>query len=106
MDKIDIKLVTAEKVFYSSQADMVVVPGAGGDFGVLKDHSHMISTIRPGVVSLHNDESVENIFVSGGFAEVTGEGCTILADDANKIGDASEEEIEKMINEATFGEDN
>jgi F-type H+-transporting ATPase subunit epsilon len=52
---------------------------------VLPGHSLLISTVRPGVIDVYNDEQTqitERIFVSGGFAEVTPERCTVLADEA------------------------
>ena len=98
--KINVELVTPEKLFFSQDADMIVVPGAEGDFGVLPNHSPMISTIRPGVVKLENDGKSEKVFVSGGFAEVTGERCTIIAEEAQDANSLSDEKIEKLVQEA------
>jgi len=62
---------------------MVVVPGSEGNFGVLAGHSLLISTVRPGVIDVYEGSEIsERIFVSGGFAEVTAERCTVLADEA------------------------
>ena len=63
--------------------EMVVVPGTEGNFGVLAGHSPLISTIRPGTIDIYEGRTVtERIFVVGGIAEVTPEGCTVLADEA------------------------
>ena len=62
---------------------MVVVPGSEGDFGVLHGHAPLISTVRPGVLEVFQGNKVEQRFlVVGGFAEVTPERCTVLADEA------------------------
>lgn len=98
--KINVELVTPEELVFSSSADMVVVPGGDGDFGVLEGHSPMISTIRPGVVSLYDGEKKKDIFISGGFAEVTGERCTILATKSVDVSGLGEEKIKQMIEEA------
>ena len=63
-------------------------PGAEGDFGVLKGHAPLISRVRPGVIDVHDGGAVaERLFVSGGFAEVSGERCTVLADSATPLAD-------------------
>jgi F-type H+-transporting ATPase subunit epsilon len=76
-------LVSPEKLLLSEAVSMVVVPGTEGNFGVLPGHALFISTVRPGVVDVYQDGKIsERIFVSGGFAEVTPERCTVLADEA------------------------
>jgi F-type H+-transporting ATPase subunit epsilon len=84
-DKVQFELVSPEKLLLSEAVAMVVVPGGEGNFGVLPGHSLLISTVRPGVIDVYSDEQTqisERIFVSGGFAEVTPERCTVLADEA------------------------
>ena len=84
-DKTQFELVSPERLVRSDAVAMVVVPGAEGDFGVLPGHSLLISTIRPGVIDVYADDRTvvsDRIFISGGFAEVTPERCTVLADEA------------------------
>jgi F-type H+-transporting ATPase subunit epsilon len=82
-EKLQFELVSPERLLLSEQVHMVIVPGSEGNFGVLPGHALFISTVRPGVIDVYEDESVtERIFVSGGFAEVTPERCTVLADEA------------------------
>ena len=84
-DKLQFELVSPEKLLLSEAVAMVVVPGGEGNFGVLPGHSLLISTVRPGVIDVYGDEPTrvsERIFVAGGFAEVTPERCTVLADEA------------------------
>jgi F-type H+-transporting ATPase subunit epsilon len=82
-DKVQFELVSPEKLLLSEAVDMVVVPGTEGNFGVLAGHSLLISTVRPGVIDVYEGNEIsERIFVSGGFAEVTAERCTVLADEA------------------------
>lgn len=84
-DKVQFELVSPEKLLLSEAVAMVVVPGGEGNFGVLPGHSLLISTVRPGIIDVYSDEQTqisERIFVSGGFAEVTPERCTVLADEA------------------------
>ncbi len=59
---------------------MVVVPGTEGDFGVLPGHAPLISSIRPGVITIDTaDGKQRKIAVTGGIAEVVPERCTVLA---------------------------
>jgi F-type H+-transporting ATPase subunit epsilon len=82
-ERVEFELVTPERLVLSRGVDMVVVPGAEGDFGVLPRHTPMISTLRPGVLRVYEGGSVsEETFVAGGFAEVTLARCTVLADQA------------------------
>ena len=82
-EKAQFELVSPEKLLLSEAVDMVVVPGTEGNFGVLAGHSLLISTVRPGVIDVYEGSEIsERIFVSGGFAEVTAERCTVLADEA------------------------
>ena len=87
-EKLQFELVSPEKLLLSEAVAMVVVPGGEGNFGVLPGHALLISTVRPGVIDVYGDEQTEvseRIFVSGGFAEVTAERCTVLADEAMPI---------------------
>ncbi len=94
-EKVEFELVSPERLLLSEAVDMVVVPGAEGDFGVLPRHSLLISAVRPGVIQVHDGGSVkESIFVAGGFCEVTGERCTVLAEEAVPVGELDRTRIE------------
>ncbi len=97
-ERIEFELVTPEHLVISRGVDMVVVPGAEGDFGVLPGHTPMISTVRPGIVNVYEGrEIVERIFVAGGFAEVTAARCTVLADRAVAV-----DELDRAASEQTL----
>jgi F-type H+-transporting ATPase subunit epsilon len=97
-NKVQFELVSPEALVLSVDADMVVVPGAEGDFGVLPRHSRLISTVRPGVIDVYQGGSVDQrIFVSGGFAEVTPERCTVLATEAMDISAIDRTAVEAEI---------
>ena len=94
-DKLQFELVSPEKLLLSEPVGMVIVPGTEGNFGVLPVHALFISTVRPGVIDVYEDKTVsERIFVSGGFAEVTPERCTVLADDAVPVSSLDRAAIE------------
>lgn len=94
------ELVSPEKLLYSEAAEMVVVPGTEGYFGVLPRHAPMISTLEPGVIDIHQNGSVaERIFVAGGFAEVTETRCTVLAEEAQVLKDVDTAKVETEISD-------
>ncbi len=97
-DTVEFELVSPEQLLVSEPVEMVVVPGAEGDFGVLPGHAPLISTVRTGVISIYRNKTVDQrIFVSGGFAEVTGERCTVLADEAIALGEADPAQAEARV---------
>ena len=98
MTQINVELVTPQQLVFSSDVDMVTIPGKEGDFGVLHGHVPMISSIRPGVITLDKGEgTIQQLYVEGGFAEVTSEGCTILATKAVDLKDMSESEKQELL---------
>ncbi len=97
-EKVEFELVSPERLLSSEAADMVVVPGAEGDFGVLPRHSLLISGVRTGVIQVWNGNAVtDRIFVAGGFCEVTGERCTVLAEEAVRVEDIDRSAIEAEL---------
>lgn len=81
-------LVSPERVLLSEQVQSVTVPGADGEFGVLKNHAPILSSLQDGVATIVlEDGTEEQIFVAGGFADVNDNICTILAEDAEKVSD-------------------
>jgi F-type H+-transporting ATPase subunit epsilon len=98
MADIAFELVLPERRLAAERADMVVVPGGDGDFGVLPGHMPMISTVRPGVIEVYVGNQVKDRYVvSGGFAEVTGERCTVLAEEATPFAEVTAASLQERI---------
>lgn len=97
-DKVEFELVSPERLLVSEPVEMVVVPGAEGDFGVLPGHAATVSSIRPGLLAVYDGGSVTSrVFVAGGFAEITPERCTVLADAAIPLEELDRGEVERLI---------
>jgi len=81
------ELVTPEKLLFSEEVHMVVVPGTEGDLGVLEGHAPVLSVIRPGDLTVYSGPNMvsQRIHVEGGFAEVNERGLTVLAEAAQEI---------------------
>jgi F-type H+-transporting ATPase subunit epsilon len=76
-------LVSPERLIFSEPVAQVVVPGADGQFTVLKGHAPLMTTLRPGVVEVTQEGGAQRrIFVRGGFADTNPDGLTILAEQA------------------------
>ena len=93
------ELVSPEKLVYSGEVEQVDVPGAEGDFGVLEGHAPLVTTIRPGILTAHGANSEQKIVVLGGFAEVSAQGLTVLADVAETVEDIDRAIVAKQIEE-------
>ena len=99
---VALEIVSPEKLLLSRDVEMVVIPAYEGEMGVLPNHSPMIVLLRGGTVRLYEGGRVtDRLFVSGGFAEITPERCTVLADEAVPAAELSRSEGERRLAEAT-----
>ena len=78
--KLQFDLVSPERLVISERVDSVTVPGVEGDFGVLPNHSPVMAMIREGEIVVENDGVQRSFALAGGFADVTPEGVTVLAE--------------------------
>ncbi|MEO1039199.1 MAG: F0F1 ATP synthase subunit epsilon [Pseudomonadota bacterium] len=99
-DKLQFDLVSPEKRLFAGAVDMVVAPGEEGDFGVLAGHAPFMSTIRTGAIEIHDGGAVSRTFIHGGFAEVTPDGLTILAEEAVALADVDAAELAQSLQDA------
>jgi F-type H+-transporting ATPase subunit epsilon len=98
---IALEIVSPEKLLLSQPVEMVVIPGSEGDMGVLEGHTPMIVTLRGGAISLYDGDKVtETFYVAGGFAEITPERCTVLANEARPVAELDKAEGERRLAEA------
>jgi F-type H+-transporting ATPase subunit epsilon len=98
--KLNFALVSPERELFHGDVDQVVVPGVEGDFGVLADHAPVMSVIKPGALRILNDGSERRVFVNGGFADVTPEGLTVLAEEAVDLADIDVARVEQDLKNA------
>lgn len=83
---VALEIISPERLLLARPVSMVVIPGTEGDLGVLPGHSQMITSLRGGLIDLYEEEKlVDRFFVSGGFAQITEERCTVLADAIVKL---------------------
>jgi len=100
-DLLKFELVSPERLLSSGDVQQVVVPGTEGEFTVLVNHAPVLSTLKPGVVTVtHESGNAERIFVRGGFAEVNPAGLTILAEEAVAVSELSPDDLAQKIKNA------
>ena len=98
---VNLEIVTPDRLLLSRPVDMVVIPASEGDMGVLEGHSPAIVILRGGIIALYEGERVtDQMYVAGGFAEVTPERCTVLANEVLAPADLSREEGERRLTAA------
>jgi len=97
-ERLRFELVSPERLLLSQEVEMVVVPGAEGDFGALPRHAPFLTLVRPGVIEIYDNRRViDRLFVAGGYAEVTPERCTVLAAEAMPAAEIDRERVEAEL---------
>ncbi|HUO11424.1 MAG TPA: ATP synthase F1 subunit epsilon [Caulobacteraceae bacterium] len=83
--KLRFSLVSPQRELFAGDVDQVDAPGSEGDFGVLFGHAPFMTTLKEGRVKVYDDDLTRVFDVRGGFADVTPEGLTILAEHAEEV---------------------
>lgn len=99
MASFHFELVSPEKLVFSGEVEQVDVPGIEGDFGVLAEHAPMVTTLRPGILTVYVAGGGQKIVVLGGFAEVSADGLVVLAEVAEAVEDVDRGTITARIGE-------
>jgi F-type H+-transporting ATPase subunit epsilon len=94
------ELVSPERILLSGDAEQVLIPGAEGDMTVLAGHAPVISSLRPGVIDVAMAESKTRLFVKSGFAEISPDRVTVLADKAYDMQTISTEDVARELETA------
>ena len=98
---VSLEIVSPEKLLLSRPVDMVVIPASEGEMGVLAGHAPMIVLLRGGAIRLYEGNQVTaRLYVAGGFAEITPERCTVLANEAIPAAEVSREEGERRLRDS------
>lgn len=100
-DTMQFDLVSPERKLASVTATEVQIPGADGDMTAMPDHSPVITTLRPGVLTVTGAEGTSRYAVTGGFAEVTPAATSVLAERAMPVDEVTADVIGQLIADAT-----
>ena len=99
-DTMQFDLVSPERKLASGQASSVQIPGADGDMTAMPNHAPVVTTLRPGILSVEIDGGVQEYAVTGGFAQITAERTAVLADEAHPRAEVSPELLAERIETA------
>lgn len=100
-DLISLEIVTPVGVIYKDEVKLVVLPGIEGEFGVLKGHASLISSLKAGVIDVETANSThELIAIDSGHVKVSETKVSVLAKGAVWVGGNSDSEIAKRLSEA------
>lgn len=99
-DTMQFDLVSPERRLASFEVTSVQIPGADGDLTAMAGHSPAITTLRPGVLTVEGPEGTSEYVVTGGFAEISSRGVSVLAERAVSRGDMTQEHLDEMVEEA------
>ena len=95
------ELVSPERLLVSQQVESVVIPGTEGEMTVMANHAPVMTTVKPGVVTVKTmDGREERYVVFGGFADILPSGCTLLAESATRVGDINRADLTRRIEAA------
>ena len=100
MANLQFDLVSPERRLASVEASEVMIPGADGDMTAMAGHAPTITTLRPGVLRVVHGGTTDEYVVLGGFAEITADGVSVLAERALPRGEMTQEVYDQMIEEA------
>jgi F-type H+-transporting ATPase subunit epsilon len=105
---LQLEVVTPDKQVVSQAVDYISAPGVEGEFGVLPNHVNLLSALATGVLRFNADGKNRHAFISGGFADVSDNKVTVLAEAAELAEDidqtraqAARERAEKRLTEKT-----
>ena len=99
-DMMRYDLVSPARRLASGQASAVQIPGADGDFTAMPNHAPTIATIRPGIVTVQASTGEEKYVVTGGFAEISPEGTSVLAERAMPVEEVTQDVIDEFVDAA------
>lgn len=91
-EKINLEVITPERLVLRVDVDEVVVPGLDGELGILPDHTPLVSQLKTGVLNYRRGNERNQLHVSGGFVEVLPDRVAVLSDVAEK---AEEVDVER-----------
>ena len=100
MAELRLEIVTAERVVYSEDIDVLVAPGIDGELGILPSHAPLLTMLKPGEIRVVKDGEESYMAVSGGFLEILGNKATILADTAEEADEIDLDRAEAALQRA------
>ena len=99
-DTMQFDLVSPERLLASLQVTAVQIPGSEGDMTAMADHAPTITTLRPGVLTAEGPDGIKEFVVTGGFAEISSKGVSVLAEQALPKSEVTQADVAAMVQTA------
>ncbi len=99
-DTMQFDLVSPERSLASLQVNAVLIPGAEGDMTAMPMHAPTITTLRPGVLRVESSQGTSEFVVTGGFAEISAEALSVLAEKAIPMDEMTRAHLDELIEDA------
>lgn len=100
MAPMRVEIITAERVVYSDDVDVLVAPGIEGELAILPHHAPLMTVLQPGEIRVRKGSEDEYMAVSGGFLEVMANKVIILADSAERSEEIDESRAQEAMRRA------
>ena len=98
-DKFTVEIITPDKSILNSEANQVTIPSYEGQMGILKNHIPLITFLRPGIISIQNQDE-KKYFVEEGTVEFSNDNLLVLTSTAKDLTDLTQTSIEELLNQA------
>ena len=102
MATIQFDLVSPERKLASLEASEIQIPGSDGDFTAMAEHAPVLTTLKPGLLSVKVGNDLMEYIVTGGFVEISGSNASVLAEEALPRNEVDTSVIEGLIEKATI----
>ena len=102
MATIQFDLVSPERKLASLEASEIKIPGSDGDFTAMAEHAPVLTTLKPGLLSVKVGNDLMEYIVTGGFVEISGSNASVLAEEALPRNEVDTSVIEGLIEKATI----
>ena len=102
MATIQFDLVSPERKLASLEASEIQIPGSDGDFTAMAGHAPVLTTLKPGLLSVKVGNDLMEYIVTGGFVEISGSNASVLAEEALPRNEVDTSVIEGLIEKATI----
>ena len=102
MATIQFDLVSPERKLASLEASEIQIPGSDGDFTAMDEHAPVLTTLKPGLLSVKVGNDLMEYIVTGGFVEISGSNASVLAEEALPRNEVDTSVIEGLIEKATI----
>ncbi|SFP19359.1 F0F1 ATP synthase subunit epsilon [Tranquillimonas alkanivorans] len=99
-DTMQFDLVSPERLLVSRQVSEVRIPGTDGDLTAMPTHAPALTTMRPGILRIVSSEGADEYAVTGGFAEITADGVSVLAEESLHVSEVTQEDIDRFVEHA------